>query len=537
MKRKIILIVSVITLLVTCVGLLASCSLFEKHTDKVYTIMYTDDAGKHEISVAHGMPFVIESVPYKKGYEFLGLFDAEVGGTQYVTASGASVSPFTDKKNMVLFPQFKAKTFKVVLNYQGASATGNRELEVTYGSSLPELPKDLVLENKVFCGWYTAANCGGTQVSDQYSLVPVVSVINEMNFDLSTGYIYLYAGFEATKVTVTCLYDGMPSEEIKVDYGTSISNFVPETRNAKGEAVLTWSKHEGGEAFVGTIKEDVVLYAKEFAPVIELDTDGGNYVVPVVARAESKIRLPEPTKALSEFLYWEDMNGEKYTSNIMPSKSIKLKAVWRAKIEFNENGGSDVSDIAQSAGSTITLPMPTKNGYVFAGWFTRDNQEYTSTIMPKNGIALKAGWYKAKKDTLTILDKNTEYKPSGQSFDEVIADTLFVDLSSILDKDFSGKLSIVANMKIKFTGSSYSNTPYMMINYYSDSIMSSTYLLHTEQNYVSTSQYKNIKFTMNFALNGNAIYSSRYCNYNTSNYIVSDYYLDVTYPDTMYLYI
>ena len=62
----------------------------------------------------------------------MGLYDAEVGGTQYVSASGASLSPFNDGKNMVLFPQFKAKDYTVILDYQGAPVTGSRQLTASY---------------------------------------------------------------------------------------------------------------------------------------------------------------------------------------------------------------------------------------------------------------------------------------------------------------------------------------------------------------------------------------------------------------------
>lgn len=543
MKRKITLIVSVITVLVTCMGLLVSCfwggGNNDKDEPKTYTIMYTDDAGKHEITVTDGMPYTLESVPYKKGYVFLGLYDAEVGGTQYVTASGASVSPFTDKKNMVLFPRFNAQTYKVILDYQGAAVTGSRELNVSYGASLPELPKDLVLDNKIFSGWYTAVNCGGTQIADKYSLIPVVSVVNDTNFDLSGDYIYLYAGFETKKITVTCCYEaGMPTEEIKVDYGTPISSFVSEKR-VNGEAVLYWSKSQDGAVFNGNITEDTVLYAIEYAPVIELDTNGGDYAVPVVARAGSTVVLPIPTKALAKFLYWEDMNGNKYTSSTMPSKSIALKAIWQAKIVFDENGGSDVLDISESAGDRITLPTPTKLDYVFAGWYTSDKKEYTSTVMPTSGIALKAGWFKEKNETIVVIAQNSTYEPSGKPNDEVVTDSnaLTADLSSILDSNFSGIINIRANMKIKYTDKDYTNTPYVRINYYSQNTASSSYLLHSENIFVTSTQYKDISFSMSFKLNGNMIYGSRLCNYYPSRYKITDYYLNVAYPDTTYLYL
>lgn len=39
-------------------------------------------------------------------------------------------------------------------------------------------------------------------------------------------------------------------------------------------------------------------------------------------------------------------------------------------ISFNSNGGTDVGNIVLDAGDSLTLPPPpTKDGYVFLGWF------------------------------------------------------------------------------------------------------------------------------------------------------------------------
>ena len=72
-------------------------------TETVYVIQYADDTGTHTINVKNGELYSLESLPSKTGYEFLGLFDAEVGGTQYVSATGTAVAAFTDNKNIVLY--------------------------------------------------------------------------------------------------------------------------------------------------------------------------------------------------------------------------------------------------------------------------------------------------------------------------------------------------------------------------------------------------------------------------------------------------
>lgn len=530
---------TVIAILMTCTVFLAGCfgnSTPEDTTPKEYTIQYTDDRGTHQITVTAGMPYSLDVVPTKNGYTFMGLYDAEVGGTQYVSASGASLSPFNDGKNMVLFPQFKAKDYTVILDYQGAAVTGDRQLTVAYGSSLPELPKNLAVEHSKFAGWYTQQNCEGTQIADEYGLIPVVSVLNDTNFDLSGEYVYLYAGFEAEKHTVTfCFESGMDTEEVQVPYNTSISEVVPTTR-VNGNAVLTWSKTQGGEVWNGKVTDDMVLYAVEYAPVIDFDSNGGNEVTPLVARAGSTIALPTPTKDLAKFSHWEDMSGNKYTATTMPSSSTSLKAVWQAKLVFDENGGSDVDDISVTAGTKITLPTPEKDGFIFAGWYTADKEQYTSTTMPSSGVALKAGWYKEKTDTVVVINSTSSKTNSVNSWrqDKPTFDCLSCSFNY---SDYSnGAQSITVKIdwhaQIK-TDKSTSITVYA--DFYSQKTISTTYLMKTSTFNNVTSTYREFTFSTTFTINDD-FYICWYENSSAWIYL-SDFYYTVHYPDTANLYL
>lgn len=122
--------------------------------------------------------------------------------------------------------------------------------------------------------------------------------------------------------------------------------------------------------------------------------------------------MPTPIREDYEFVEWQDENGRAYISEIMPSESILLKAVWKAepKIIFDENGGTDVSDISALIGESIILPTPKKAGYAFAGWYTANREKYEPTEMPATVLTLKAGWYKLKSVTQVILDETHSVK-------------------------------------------------------------------------------------------------------------------------------
>ncbi len=561
MKKNIIAKVSVLlaSIMLVCVSLAGCGGLFggggdnSAPTPKDYTIQYSDDAGTHTLTVTEGMPYSLENVPYKYGYEFLGLYDAQTGGTQYVGANGASLAPYKDQENKVLFPQFKPIDYTVILDYGNANVTGERSITVAYNSNLPELPKNLTLAHNEFTGWYTETGGKGTQVADAYGNLPVVSVLNEENFKLDESKrVYLYAGFELETYTVTFIFDNdMPSEEVEVPYNTPISQVVPKTRNDKKEAGLTWSKSEDGEVFNGNITDDIILYVQEWAPVIELNGNGAE-VTPIVAKAGTTISLPAPTKPLAKFLRWEDENGQIKDITTMPTESTTLNAVWQAKIEFDENGGTDVDDISKPAGESISLPTPTKEGYLFAGWYTADKEQYTQTKMPSAGIALKAGWYKAKEKTIVVIENDISKKVEDGSMDGTHSlkenQRKAIDLSEILEEIPSNGVLISYQLKFRWgnTYQHYSATAQVAL--YDGKSFSSAYEIckkslshgNGEESYCSDSIsgeaiiHNNVLyFYYSGAGKGKITLSGGY-GYNVAFYDVT---FELTYPDITYLYL
>ena len=549
MKKSFIAKMSVLlaSIMLVCVSLTGCGGLFggggdnSDPTPKEYTIQYSDDAGTHTLTVTDGMPYSLESVPYKYGYEFLGLYDAQTGGTQYVGANGASLSPYTDKENKVLFPQFKPIDYTVILDYGDATVTGERSLTVAYNSNLPELPKNLTLEHNEFTGWYTEAGGKGTQVADAYGNLPVVSVLNEENFKLDESKrVYLYAGFELEKYTVTFIFDDdMPSEEVEVPYNTPIGQVVPKTRNSEKKAGLTWSKSKNGEVFNGNVTDDIVLYVQEWAPVIELNGNGAD-VTPIVARAGSTISLPTPTKPLAKFLRWEDENGQTKDISTMPTESMTLNAVWQAKIELDENGGTDVDDISKPAGENLSLPTPTREGYLFAGWYTADKEQYTQSKMPSAGVALKAGWYKTKtkiygnassEGYTPWLSKNSEGKQSADWRQEWDLSELIPSTGARIHIKYINKVRLQEGDGGKIVLRQY---------YYDSNIIGDSYLLGYQGSEVNTTSSKEVVYEMDLNMKSNTLYIAWYAkNIGTASDRVyfNRVSLEITYPDTTYLYL
>ncbi|MBQ8658314.1 MAG: InlB B-repeat-containing protein [Clostridia bacterium] len=561
MKKKFGLISCLAATLLSCSFVLGACGGGSDSAGKKdsYTIQYTDDAGVHTLEVEEGAVYSLESIPYRYGYEFTGLYSLEKGGTQYVNSSGASVTPFQDGMNVVLFPQFAAKTYQLILDYQGATVTGSRSIEVSYDSTLSNLPTDLTAEYKTFTGWYTLPESKGTQIADRYGVLPTKNKINEKNFNLddADGNIYLYAGFKGIEYDVTLNFGNGQTEEIKVEHGTNVSEMIYDTR-VDGNGVVVWSRTENdtdkSDAVTGKITGATTLYAAEFAPVLELDENGGDEIASVVARAGSTITLPTPVRENYQFVEWQDVSGNTYNSSVMPETSVQLKAVWQAKLVFDENGGTEVDDISAQAGSSLILPVPEREGYIFAGWYTADKTKYESTSMPATSAKLKAGWYRAKKETIVKISSSgkgySKMTQAGTSnvYNGLTAGTCEDDYMSGLTFNFADEYGLKdVNVTIEFhflahrvDKSSSVVRDKMHFEFYSDKVVSSSAFLDDYIIDIDNGDFRSYTFTLTLPVK-NMIFMTWYCNLGANGYsnnaTLRDLYYTISYPDTANLYL
>src|SRR5690606_15692779 len=106
-------------------------------------------------------------------------------------------------------------------------------------------------------------------------------------------------------------------------------------------------------------------------------------------------------------------------------------AKWNAKLytmTFEENGGSEVSDITLGFGENVTAPLsPTKPDYIFMGWYkdVELQQSYIFETMPIDGIKLYAKWI-SEEEGLTLahimtMDHFTSVDVEGLIFMEADA--------------------------------------------------------------------------------------------------------------------
>lgn len=130
---------------------------------------------------------------------------------------------------------------------------------------------------------------------------------------------------------------------------------------------------------------------------ITFDSGGGSQVDSIREKSGEAISSPSnPNRAGYSFVNWK-LNDNPYIFSTMPSSNIKLIANWSANeyvISFNSNGGSSVPSIVQNYNTSISEPLPSKQGYSFEGWFNKPTftNRFVFSTMPLGNISLIAKW-------------------------------------------------------------------------------------------------------------------------------------------------
>lgn len=520
---------------VFCMLAFASCGLFEKSGYAVY--YYYDGTATWTDSVKKGDDYTVSFTPEEKfGYTFDGWYDAKTGGNKCASADGKSIKPFSGKDDLILYPRFTPNPFTVRLDYGVADVTEGETVTALYEQTLPQLPANLTVEGKNFCGWYTKADCKGTMVSATDGVSQVV--FDKTNFRFDREEFVLYAGFTAQTRTLTFrAQDGTVLKTAQAEYGSPLSVAANAVRS-NGLGVLRW---QGGVE--GYVTEDREFIALEYAPVIELDSRGGQCAGEVIAEAGAAVTLPVPQKKACNFLYWADESGNRYTATVMPASGTKLKAVWQPKIVFDSNGGSIADEIVQSVGSAVKLPIPTRNGYLFGGWYTEDEVLFRSKTMPADGAMLRAGWYREKTVTKTVLSANRNYTPRDNKVE--LRNELTVDLSDILPDDFYGMIKVSGSMKLRHETAKLSAPREIALGFYNDKVISEDTVLMAKTVYnVTSSSYEKYTFGFEGCLVSNKIYGAAGCQWEGNIMLGSSYYgyftdmsVTLTYADVSMLYL
>lgn len=147
----------------------------------------------------------------------------------------------------------------------------------------------------------------------------------------------------------------------------------------------------------------VVYLGKTSHYTVSYETNGGSLIAETACKYGDTLNVIEPIRPGYDFDGWYlDKDLQKpWNNNIIVEQSGTLYAAWKPKqipVIFDSNGGTPLNSIIVTFDKPYgKLPIPTKEGYEFAGWVYNNENISMDTVVFMNGEhVLKAQWLSNK---------------------------------------------------------------------------------------------------------------------------------------------
>ncbi|MDR2383008.1 MAG: InlB B-repeat-containing protein [Prevotellaceae bacterium] len=391
-----------------------------------YTLTFDANGGTtpNPVQVYYGSHLTILPYPTRDGYTFVIWKDDN--GKEYKTDG-----KYQETANKTLYAQWTANkyTIKFVSNGGGNIEKGestmvdiDNTMSVTYGQSIGALPTG-TYQNYTLTGWKDG---NGT-------------LYHEGKIYDTANYITLYAQWTGNPYEITFNTNG-GNETFSpntVNYGSAIGNLPTPTRN--GYKFTGWKNENGTTSYDNNtiVYSKMILYAHwetEYYTVT-YNTNGGTPILPASDLTyNSLLKLAGPlTRTGYDHTGWntrQDGYGDSYnvSDDYIVTRDTTLYAQWTPKtytVTFEAEGGvSNESERKVDYNQQIgILPVPTRDGHTFKGWYTKQNgdgTQYDANNVITENTTLYAHW-EINKYTITCYDNYPnafmqETMPFGSTF-------------------------------------------------------------------------------------------------------------------------
>ena len=381
-------------------------TLYAQWAPKTYTLTLNANGGSITVNGAQattdtrnivcGSEYGELPVPAKAGYDFDGWYTKTSGGT-VVTAE----TKFTGSSNVTLYAHWTAAIFKVTFDADGGTPVPE-DRNVTYNSTYGTLPANLTRTGYTFGGWYLgeakiASNTKVTETADHTLIAHWTANSYTVTFDAQGG--TLNSTEKSKTVTYDKFYGALPTpaysgfrfvgwftepdadkdpltvEGVEIKPGSKVEITAAQTLYAhwtvKDEIAVTFDLNGGTSS--GTLSAENLHYNKPYGEI-----------------------FPEVTREGYTLAGWYTTaaGGSKVTAttNITNPDDHKLYAHWTANrydASFDAQGGR-VTTTKKTLTYGVaygTLPVPTRSGYVFDGWYTETTD---GTLVTKDTVMERA---------------------------------------------------------------------------------------------------------------------------------------------------
>ena len=376
-------------------------------------------AGTTSVSATSGQAMPDITVPTKTGYTFGGYFTGTNGsGTQYYKADGTSASNWNETADTTLYAKWTAKTYTVTFDKQSGSG-GSNSVTATYGSAMPSIAGNLPTRTGyTFAGYYDATSGGTKYYNDDGSSARTWNKASNTT---------LYARWTANKYTVTLDRQGATngSASVEATYGSAMPSATMPTRtgytfdgywdaesggtqyyNADGSSARTWNKASNTTLYAHWTAKTYTVTFEKISGI-----GGDDSVTATYDSAMPSATMPTRTGYTFDG-YWDAESGGTQYYNADGSSArtwnkasnTTLYAHWTAKTytvtfeKISGIGGDDrVTATYDSAMPSAT--MPTREGYVFCGYWDTDAQTGGNQYYNADGTSART-WDKTEATTL-----------------------------------------------------------------------------------------------------------------------------------------
>lgn len=390
---------------------------------QVYEVVFNANGGTGSMSkmtFTYGQTSSLSANTFtRSGYTFAGWATSATGAVSYNNqASTRNIVPATSTLN--LYAVWTPNSYSVIYNANGGTGTMSRSTH-TYGVAKNLSANAFSRIGYTFAGWSTDSN--GTAAFSDNASVSNLTTNNNVSVNLYAIWTantykvkYNANGGTGTMVDSTHTYNALKALNTNT-FTREEYRFIGWAMSATGnivfrdgERISNLSRNNNGEITLYAVWQSTTITCPETNPCssIIFNTNGGNTITnyqkctPATSTSNNSSPLPVPARTGYEFVGWyadqtletrinattiEEINTPTITDSnncITGYQNVNLYAKWEesvlvcAEIEkcfdltFNTIGGNSITPyhICQNTTSQDSLPVPTKDGYAFAGWYS-----------------------------------------------------------------------------------------------------------------------------------------------------------------------
>ena len=287
------------------------------------------------------------------GYTFEGWYDGEGGtGTKYVNADGTSAKVWDKAADSTLYAKWTAHTHTVTFDANGGTGS-TPAVTATYGETMPIISTLPTMAIKIVTGYFTAADGGKKYYNGDMTAACEFDVDADLVLYAHWDYVPYYATFDGNGATA----GSMDDEKLNRDVATVLTvNAFEKT----GYDFMGWNTKADGSGTSYTDGEAVTNIADAYATI-------------------------------TLYAVWQ-AKTTKVTLDDRPNRHS-------VTVTFDLNGGTgtvpDAQVVTPTVGITYPTEVPTKDGYLFKGWYEdaegEDKFDFEDPI--DDSITLYAGWF------------------------------------------------------------------------------------------------------------------------------------------------